>query len=131
MLSAVIELIAGTTHVRTEAPHAVAFAGWLLVHRIGQLTPPMLENPDRTMLRSVRRWAERVATDVYTDFPRPFAEGSQRPAGARALRCLVARAGASLRRRAPGRRPLSGPASPADEWVSRGRSSRLRSDVRR
>lgn len=68
MLSAVVELIAGTTHVRTEAPHAVAFAGWLLVHRIGQLTPPMLENPDRTMLRSVRRWAERVATDVHTDF---------------------------------------------------------------
>jgi predicted anti-sigma-YlaC factor YlaD len=68
MLSAVVELARGETHVITEAPHAVAFVGWLLVHRIGQLTPPMLEHPDRSMLRSLRRWATGAVAAVHADF---------------------------------------------------------------
>ena len=47
---AVLGIADGATAALSEASHAVVFAGWLLVRRIGQLTPPGAEPPGRMPL---------------------------------------------------------------------------------
>jgi predicted anti-sigma-YlaC factor YlaD len=68
VLTALIELATGKTHLVNETPHAIAFVGWLLVHRIGRLTPPTIENRERSLVASLRRWLGRAAGQAYADF---------------------------------------------------------------
>jgi predicted anti-sigma-YlaC factor YlaD len=68
VVMALIDLIGDRTTLLAESPHAVAFAGWLLVMRIGRLAPPSLDHPDRSLIRSVRLWMGGAAHTGFSTF---------------------------------------------------------------
>jgi predicted anti-sigma-YlaC factor YlaD len=78
--TAVLDLVLGRTTASDEAPHLLAVAGWLLLHRLAELTPTGEEEralPFPVLLRSWRRAprttkdeALEVAEDGALDDPR-------------------------------------------------------------
>jgi predicted anti-sigma-YlaC factor YlaD len=53
ILAAVIDLAGGEASLIGEAPHAVAFVGWLLVRQVAHSTPPTIETPKQPLIRSL------------------------------------------------------------------------------
>lgn len=61
MLTAVLAVVRDGDGIASEAPHLIALVGWLLVQRLGRVTPPSVENPEATWSRGARDAARRIA----------------------------------------------------------------------
>jgi predicted anti-sigma-YlaC factor YlaD len=69
VLMATLDLIHGTTTLVAESPHAIVFVGWLLVRRIGRMTPPTAASNDRMSLPSAWAAVRQVLSGAKAEFP--------------------------------------------------------------
>jgi hypothetical protein len=68
ILAAAIDLAGGDASVVGEAPHVVAFLGWLLVREVARVTPPTIETPSRSLVRSLRQATPRGDQRAHSVF---------------------------------------------------------------
>jgi hypothetical protein len=73
ILSAVIDFAGGEASLIGEAPHVVAFVGWLLVRQVAHSMPPTIETPEQPLIRSLLRMLPKV------DRRAPVASASREP----------------------------------------------------